>query len=192
MMLEGLKESEEFDSLPNMISIWLANYDETKRKYHTHEAVYTFKETPLDSAEVATDKFRTFIVELPKVDIRQENISKVFKAWVYFLRNPEEIPPEFLSIPEVEEAMTELKRVSQNPKVRRIYNERMWLQDLERNAKAHSYNLGVKEGRMEGRIEGELSKARNMARKLLLRGMDLNDVIDITGLDKKDIINLMN
>ncbi|MDR2723990.1 MAG: Rpn family recombination-promoting nuclease/putative transposase, partial [Holosporaceae bacterium] len=69
-----LSTGEEFDELPNTISIWLTNYDETKRKYHTHEAMDMFKKTPLDAPEIASDKSRIFVVELPKVDIKQANI----------------------------------------------------------------------------------------------------------------------
>jgi predicted transposase/invertase (TIGR01784 family) len=215
MMPENLKKNQEFDKLPNMISIWFTNYDETKRKYHTHEALHTFKATPLDVAEVATYKFRTFIIELPKVDIKQAKISDMFKVWVHFLLNPKEIPPEFLTIPEVEEAMTELRRVSQSVKARKIYNERMRWQDDEYNARAHHYNKGIMEGREEGLMEGEArgimkgrmeglmegearGEARRMedrktsARKLLAKGTIVADIAEITGLSEEEIKRLMH
>ncbi|MDR0968316.1 MAG: Rpn family recombination-promoting nuclease/putative transposase [Holosporaceae bacterium] len=178
MMPNDLKEGEEFDALPNMISIWIANYDETKRQYHTHEALFTFQETPLDPAEVATEKFRTIIVELPKVDIKQANIKDMFRVWMYFLRNPEKIPAEFLDVPEVEEAMNELQHVSQNPEMRKIYEERLRWQDNERNLRAHHYN----KGRMEEKREAALS--------MLTDGMSSSSISKYTGLSEKEINSL--
>jgi predicted transposase/invertase (TIGR01784 family) len=183
MQKNELKASEEYDDLPNIISIWLANYDETKRRYHTHEAVYTFKKTPLDQAEIATDKFRIFIVELPKVDIKQANVSDIFKAWVYFLRNPEKIPVEFLTIPEVEEAMEELKYVSQDPKVRQGYDDYVKWQNDQINARSHAYNKGKREGKDEGRLEEKRAAALNA----LSLNISLEQISQLTGLSSAEI-----
>jgi hypothetical protein len=40
-----------------------------------------------------------------------------------FSRLPQEIPTEFLTIPEVEEAMNELKHVSQDHEMKNAYND---------------------------------------------------------------------
>jgi predicted transposase/invertase (TIGR01784 family) len=165
-MPNDLEEGQEFDALPNVISIWLVNYDETKRKYHTHEALLTFKETPFDPPQIATEKFRTIIVELKKVNIKQATINDMFAVWMYFLRNPEKIPVEFLDVPEVEEAMNELQYVSQNPKMRKIYEERLRWQNNERNLRAHHYNRGV--------TEGELHKSNETALNALSMNLPLD------------------
>jgi predicted transposase/invertase (TIGR01784 family) len=183
MQKNELNASEEYDDLPNIISIWLVNYDETKRKYHTHEAVYTFKKTPLDLPEIATDKFRIFIVELPKVDINHVKVSDIFKVWVYFLRNPEKIPAEFLTIPEVEEAMNELKYVSQDPKVRQGYNDYIKWQNDQINARSHAFNKGKREGRMEG--------VRQIVTKMLAIGKKKeSEISELTGLSPSEIRTL--
>ncbi|GHT92553.1 hypothetical protein FACS1894122_06540 [Alphaproteobacteria bacterium] len=197
-MSAKLKKSEEFDALPNMISIWLANYDETKRNYHTHEALYMFKKTPFDPAEIATDKFRTFIIELPKVDIKQTSIADMFKVWVYFLRNPEKIPAEFLTIPEVEEAMNELRYVSQDSKVRRKYEEYLKWQNDEINARSHARNEGIAigeergltKGMMEGRKEGRMEGKRETALTMLSDDMSIASISKYTGLSLSEIESL--
>ncbi|MDR2681666.1 MAG: Rpn family recombination-promoting nuclease/putative transposase, partial [Holosporaceae bacterium] len=66
MMKDELDEGESYDSCPNIISIWLTDYHETQRQHHTHEAVYMFKANHLDGIEVASEKTRVFIIELPK------------------------------------------------------------------------------------------------------------------------------
>jgi predicted transposase/invertase (TIGR01784 family) len=170
-----LSTGEEFDELPNIISIWLTNYDETKRKYHTHEAMYTFKKTPLDAPEIASDKSRIFVVELPKVDIKQANVADMFKVWVYFLRNPEKIPAEFLTIPEVEEAMRELEYVSHDPEMRQAYDEYTKWQNDQINARSHAYNKGRNEERSE------------IARSALSMNLPVDQISELTGLSASEI-----
>jgi predicted transposase/invertase (TIGR01784 family) len=186
MQQNELKSGQEYDELPDIISIWLVNYDETRRKYHTHEAVYTFKKTPLDQPEIATDKFRIFVVELQKVDIKHVNISDIFKVWVYFLTNPERIPEEFLMIPEVEEAMNELKYVSQDAKTRQAYMSYIKGKNDQINAKAHAFNKGKKEGRMEG----EMRKDREAAVNFLAAGVAPNVVASSLGLSLEELNSL--
>jgi predicted transposase/invertase (TIGR01784 family) len=186
MQKNTLKKNEEYDDLPNIISIWLVNYDETRRKYHTHEAVYTFKKTPLDQPEIATDKFRIFIVELPKVDIKHAKISDIFKVWVYFLRYPKRVPAEFLTIPEVKEAMEELRYVSCDPEVRRGYDDYMRWQNDQINAQSHAFNKGKREGETRGRMEGMTEMARN----LLKNNVDINVIARSSGLSVSEIEKL--
>lgn len=49
---------------------------------------------------------------------------------------------------------------------------------------------GRKEGRIEGRMEGIELKAKETAKKMLLKGYDINEIIEMTGLDKKTIESL--
>ncbi len=53
--------------------------------------------------------------------------------------------------------------------------------------KAEGRAEGKAEGRVEGRAEGEALKAREMARKLLTKGMPVSDIAEVTGLSPDDI-----
>ncbi|GHT66419.1 hypothetical protein AGMMS50239_27870 [Bacteroidia bacterium] len=46
---------------------------------------------------------------------------------------------------------------------------------------------GRVEGRAEGRAEGEKDKALSIARRALQKGMDIADIMDLTGLEEADI-----
>jgi predicted transposase/invertase (TIGR01784 family) len=179
---EELHEGQTFDSLPNIISIWFTRYNETSRKYHTSEAMLMYKESPLDPAEVASEKFRTFIIELKKIDLSKVKASSMFDVWMYFLIAPEEIPEEFLRIKEVKDAMQTLTYVSHDPEKRRIYNARVKAQNDAINDMSHARN----EGRNEGRSERE----REMARSMLVDGMTAVTVSKYTGLSVKEIESL--
>ncbi|MDR0942233.1 MAG: hypothetical protein LBM19_01280, partial [Holosporales bacterium] len=96
------------------------------------------------------------------------------------------IPAEFLDVPEVEEAMNELQYVSQNPEMRKIYEERLRWQNNERNLRAHHYNKGV----AEGRAEGELRKAKETALNALSMNLPLEQISKLTGLSSSEIESL--
>ncbi|WP_105100812.1 hypothetical protein [Streptococcus suis] len=46
---------------------------------------------------------------------------------------------------------------------------------------------GLEEGRTEGLEEGSLQKSLDVAQKLLARGLDIEDVLEITGLTSEQL-----
>ncbi|KLU59343.1 hypothetical protein CEB3_c43290 [Peptococcaceae bacterium CEB3] len=68
------------------------------------------------------------------------------------------------------------------------------LRALEEEAKDEGRKEGRKEGRTEGRkegrTEGRKEALKTMARKLLLKGMTIDEVTEITGLSKEEIQSL--
>ncbi|GHT94384.1 transposase [Alphaproteobacteria bacterium] len=184
MLPEELHEGDEYDSLPNLISIWITNYNETGRNYHTHKIRFMYEEDPAGNPAVsASDKFRIFIIELEKIDEKRANISDLFSVWMSFLKAPQTIPPEFLTIKEVKEAMEGLIHLSQDPETRRIYNMRLKAQNDAINARSHDVNKARREGIEKGKAEGKRETAIN----LLSMGMTAEDVSKATGLSVAQI-----
>jgi predicted transposase/invertase (TIGR01784 family) len=199
MLPEELHEGDEYDSLPNIISIWITNYNETDRNYHTHKIRFMYEEDSAGNpAASASDKFRIFIIELNKIDEKRANISDLFSVWMAFLKAPEKIPPEFLTIKEVDEAMTGLIHLSQDPEARRIYNLRLQAQNDAINARSHDINKarreGIKKGKAEGKAEGiaegEARGKRETALSMLADGMSVATVSKYTGLSAKELERL--
>jgi predicted transposase/invertase (TIGR01784 family) len=98
---------------------------------------------------------------------------------MYFLKAPQELPQEFLEIEEVNKAMNTLTYVSQDPKLRRIYNERLKAQNDAINEISHAKNVG----RKEGRLEAALSMLKN--------GLSVELVSKCTGLSEEEIRELL-
>ena len=48
----------------------------------------------------------------------------------------------------------------------------------------------IKEGREEGREEGGQGKALEIANKMIAKGFSIEDISELTGLSKEDIIKL--
>jgi predicted transposase/invertase (TIGR01784 family) len=193
MMKDELDEGQSYDSCPNIISIWLTDYHETQRQHHTHEAVYMFKANHLDGIEIASEKTRIFVIELPKVDLRKATIKDMFSVWMFFLKNPELIPDEFIKkVPEVHEALEELKVMSINKEFRAAYNAHVKAQNDRRSREANAKEEGREEGIAIGEEKGELKKARETAVKLLAMGLHVDQIATATGLSIDEIVRLRN
>jgi predicted transposase/invertase (TIGR01784 family) len=184
MMRDELNESESYDSCPDIISIWFTNYDETHRKYHTHESVHTFKANSLDGQAVSSEKSRIFIIELPKFNLKEASLNDMFSVWMFFLKNPELIPDEFVQkVPEVHEALEELKVMSLDEKFRAAYRAHVKAENDRRSREANARIEGEEKGRAEGRAE----EKKKTALKLLEKGMSVADIAEITNLSVEEI-----
>ncbi|MDR1391043.1 MAG: Rpn family recombination-promoting nuclease/putative transposase, partial [Holosporales bacterium] len=190
MMLEEVKSGESYNIIPDMISIWIADYKATDRKHHTNEILYMYKSTDKDPIEIATDKFRTFIIELSKIEFKNIHRADMFSVWMMFIKHPEEIPDEFLSIPEVKEAMDELTYLSHDKVFRAEYDARQRLINDENAAITIATEKGLEKGREEGLEKGLLAKARETAVKLIAKNMATADIAEVTDLSEKEILEL--
>ncbi|MDR1235842.1 MAG: Rpn family recombination-promoting nuclease/putative transposase [Holosporaceae bacterium] len=123
--------------------------------------MYKFRESKLDPIEIASEKFRTFIVELAKIDLSKAVPNNMFDVWSYFLVAPEEMPKEFLEVEEVKKAMNTLSYVSHDREQRRIIPK---ARNDEINAMAYAEGIAIGEARGEtrGRVEGIKGTAISM------------------------------
>ena len=123
---DKLKEGEDYTSIPDIISIWICVEPETNRKGCCHEIVDMYKDNGIDPIEIASEKMRHFIIELTKLEATPKSfLNDMFTIWMTFIKDPETIPPEFLEIPEVKEAMDELTYMSSDPETRAVYDARV-------------------------------------------------------------------
>ena len=47
---------------------------------------------------------------------------------------------------------------------------------------------GIERGRVEGRVEGRGEKAFEIAQRMLARKMSVSEIVDLSGLDEKEIL----
>jgi predicted transposase/invertase (TIGR01784 family) len=207
LMESELKSGVGYDSIPDMISIWIADYSATKRQHHTSEIIYMYKESEKDPLEVATNKFRTFIIELPKLEYKTQERLDEFTIWMTFLKHPEMITKKIINqIPEVGEAMQELEHLSLDGGFRERYEARQKAINDEISALAVATREGEERGwmmgREEGRVEGEeyglrigeergLERGRIEAATSMLRENIPEDIISrCTGLTFDEVLRL--
>jgi predicted transposase/invertase (TIGR01784 family) len=180
---DELDEGQSYDSCPNIISIWLTDYHETNRRHHTHEAVYMYKENPLDGIEIASEKTRIFVIELPKINLKHASINDMFSVWMFFLKNPELIPEEFITkVPEVHEALEELKILSASDEFRAAYNAHIKSQNDRRSREANAEARGIAIGKEEGIAIGEERNKRETALNAMDMGLTIEQAAKLSGL----------
>jgi predicted transposase/invertase (TIGR01784 family) len=186
---DELDAGQSYDSCPNIISIWLTDYHETQRQHHTHEAVYMFKANHIDGIEIASEKTRIFVIELPKISLKHASVNDLFSVWMFFLKNPELIPDEFIKkVPEVHEALEELKVMSMDKEFRIQYNAHLKAQNDRRSREANA----EEKGRTEGVAIGAAREKRELALRMLKKGSSIEDIADLTELSIEEIESLKN
>ena len=149
-----------------------------------------------------TEKLEICIIELPKaLRIYKENPKNKISQWMVFMDDPNK--KEVIQIMEenknIEEAVKELKEVSGDKELRRIAELRekgrrdmMAMKSYaERTGREKGMEEGRKEGRKEGREkgieEGKLEERIEIAKRLLKKGINVEDIVEITGLSKEQI-----
>ena len=176
---ESIDKGESYSSIPDRILIWITDFTATPRKYCVNEVVQMYKANDLEPVEVASEKMRKFIIELTKIEmIPKSYVSDMFSIWMQFIKDPESIPPEFLKIPEVKEAMDELQYVSQDKALRAEYEARL--------REISDFNAGIANARREEREKAKAEKIES-AKNLVRAGISVEIVASSLGLSVEEI-----
>lgn len=170
-----LKKGQEYKELEKTIVILIANFaikGLEELKYHTEWKIMD-KET---QKVILTDKFELRIIELPKV--REEEQEELID-WLLFLENPqsERVKTKMEENEELKEAVEKLEGMSEDDYMQRIA-------DLREKA-ILDYNSGMGNALRKGIKKGKLETAK----KMLEKGMDIDTIIEVTGLSKEEIVS---
>ena len=80
---------------------------------------------------------------------------------------------------EIEKAMKQVKELSMN--------SQEWERYISRQKAIYAYNTGIRQAEDDGIQKGEKLNSKKIAQKLLDKGLKLEEIIEITGLNKKEI-----
>lgn len=204
-----LHAGDDYSSVPNIISIWILTENATRRKYCCNEIVMMYKANEMDPVEIASEKMRNFIIELAKLEATPKSfLNDMFTVWMRFIKDPLSIPPEFLDIPEVKEAMDELTVMSMDQKMRDEYYARLkQLNDYQalrtavakatkaaKAAKKKAKDAEAKAKDAEKKLAQEQEKTKKekieMAKKFLAMGLSVEQIAQGTGLSTEELEKL--
>ena len=137
---------------------------------------------------ILTDKFGLDIIELLKIKGR-ENEKDQLLDWLVFLEKleSERVTRKMEENENIKEAKKELDRMSQDDVLRRM----AFKAELERMDHEQMMYEAKRDGKKEGVIEGAKEEKLQIAKNMLKKGMDLSDIIEITGLMKEEIEKLI-
>ena len=132
-----------------------------------------------------TDFIDVVIIEIPKIYKLKgnENEDKLLE-WIYFLDNPNsEVVDKIMEKNNgVKEAKEKLEDMSNDVIMQRLVE---WQESAEHDEASLKLTA-----RNEGKQEGIKSEKFEIAKKMKAKGMDVNIIIELTGLTKEEIENL--
>jgi predicted transposase/invertase (TIGR01784 family) len=126
-----------------------------------------------------------------------ENLSNIEKdllqLWMTFIKKPEIITEDIINqLPEIGEAMAELKRLSSDRTARALYEAELRAENDRIADNASALKRGISEGMMKGKMEGMMEGARRTALSMLMEGLPSSLVARCTGLTIDEIRKLEN
>lgn len=135
-----------------------------------------------------------YFIELPKFRKKNTDMNDKIDQWICFIddSNKEAVKMAEKNNVVLKKARKELDYLTGDAAVRRMAELReKWEMD-EIAVKKHAQRIGKEEGRIEGNVEGRMAEKKETARKLLLKNMKIEEIIEITGLTEEEIKEIKN
>ena len=130
-----------------------------------------------------------YFIELPKFRKQNPNMNEKINQWLVFLDdyNKEAVKLAEEKNDTLKKARIEMNYLTGDAEVRRLAELReKWEMD-----RISEIGYAKREGIKEGEKKGKKEKQIEIAKKMIKKGMEIKTVIEITGLDKKEIEKLL-
>jgi len=164
-------------------------HDRIHSVYHIRDA---------ETCEKLGDFLEIHFIETQKIGKSPQKLGEDLKGWLLFLSNPENqrITELGKEVGEVGQAINLLEELSRSREERAIAEEReKAIRDELSFRKAElekGLQKGLEKGLQKGLKIGREEEKYEIAKKLIHKGMDLSEVLEITGLSLKDLKNIGN
>ena len=180
MYTKQIKAGDDYKKLEKTIVILIADFNIKGLEEVEYHSTWKIIETNSVKKLILTDKFELDIIELLKIKGR-ENEKDQLLDWLIFLENPESerVARKMEENENLKEAVEKLDRISEDEKMQRIIE----LREKAIRDEHAIYAKGVDDG-----IEKGIMK---IAKSMLKKGMNVSDIIEITGLTKEEIEKLI-
>lgn len=139
-----------------------------------------------------------YFIELPKFRKKNPDMNDKIDQWICFIddSNKEAVKMAEKNNAVLKKARKELNYLTGDAAVRRMAELReKWEMDeiaVKKNAERIGKEEGRIEGRIEGNVEGRMAEKKETAKKLLLKNMKIEEIIEITGLTEEEIKEIKN
>ena len=179
--VKQLGKGQDFNLLQPVYGLGLIAeiYEKTIPEWYHH---YQLIKKGSDDGETI-DHLQLIFIELPKFPVESSDEKQLRLLWLRFLREIDEkttdVSKELLDVPEIAEAITLTKESAYTPSELTVY-ESYWDQvSREKTLMLDKYI----EGEARGRIQG----IKDMAKKMLNRGVSIEIVVEDTGLTRDQV-----
>lgn len=183
MYTRQIKAGDDYNKLEKTIVILIADFNIKGLEEVEYHSTWKIIETNSVKKLILTDKFELDIIELSKIKGR-ENEKDQLLDWLVFLENPESerVARKMEENENLKEAVEKLDRISEDEKMQRIIELREKAIRDEHAIYAKGLDDGVEKGAREKQIE--------IAKKLLKLKVEMEIIIETTGLTKEEIEKL--
>ena len=184
MYTRQIKAGDDYKKLEKTIVILIADFNIKGLEEVEYHSTWKIIETNSVKKLILTDKFELDIIELSKIKGR-ENEKDQLLDWLIFLENPESerVARKMEENENLKEAVEKLDRISEDEKMQRIIE----LREKAIRDEHAIYAKGVDDGLQKGAREKQIE----IAKKLLKAKVEIEVIIETTGLTKEEIEKLV-
>ena len=196
MYTRQIKAGEDYDKLEKTIVILIADFNIKGLEEVEYHSTWKIIETNSVKKLILTDKFEFDIIELSKIKGREDEKDQLLD-WLIFLENPESerVIRKMEENENLKEAVEKLDRISEDEKMQRIIELREKAIRDEHAIYAKGVDDGIEKGIQKGFEDGKEKGAREkqieIAKKLLKSKVEIEIIIETTGLTEEEIKKLM-
>ena len=196
MYTRQIKAGDDYNKLEKTIVILIADFNIKGLEEVEYHSTWKIIETNSVKKLILTDKFELDIIELSKIKGR-ENEKDQLLDWLIFLENPESerVARKMEENENLKEAVEKLDRISEDEKMQRIIElrEKAIRDDHAIYAKGVDDGIekGIQKGFEDGKEKGAREKQIEIAKKLLKSKVEIDIIIETTGLTEEEIKKLM-
>jgi len=201
--VQQMKKSEAYESLCPVYGLAILNepFEKTTEDWFHH-----YRLTNAKDLDKTLKGLELIFIELQKFKPQTVEHKKIGVLWLRFLRETNEnllsIPPEFQEDPDLAMAVELAQESAYTEDELALYDQYLDAIRVEQTVRADSYEEGKAEGIEKGieigrkEREDAVKKAereRNLeiAKSMLLKGIDINTIADITTLSQQEIKKLI-
>ena len=190
---KGIKSGEDYKKLKRTIVILIADFEIEKLKelgFHSKWQIIENKKRKI----ILTDDLELHIIELPKVYREKAEGKEIkLKEWLQFLENPES--KEVLNYMEnnknMKEAKEKLDTMSEDDRIRKLAELREKAILDKKEIEYTGYCKGKEDGKKEGIKEGKNKTLKTIIENMKKEGIEIENIIKLTGLSKEEIDSLI-
>ena len=207
---EQLKAKQNYKELKKIITINILKFKILKRNsYHSIAKMKFNKTNDLEfidmgyspEEENATDTFEMHFIELEKFKIKNPECSTKLEQWLWLIDGSKEdkIKMSAEENKEINKAVEELDKLSQDPKEREKYEEREWSimrynAEMETNREIGEKigeERGKKIGEKVGEERGKKTEKMKMIKKLFEKNMKIDEIAEIVELNVEEVKSIL-
>lgn len=184
MYSSSIKAGGNYGNLERSIVILLTDYNlDNLKKIPEFLTKWNIREEKYPHL-ILTNALEIYIIELDKAKDFLNNSHTDLNSWLQFINNPE--VKLSMENEEIKKAKQILEEISQDERERQL-TELREKYILDQNAtEAYGYDKGL----AAGIEQGEKRKQLNIAKNMIEKGIDIETIIELTGITKEEIEKL--